>query len=68
MSSVRRTTSSGLVVVGVIELIVPLIMALVLGTISVLAMVLDPITSVPITDDVLKISYSLTLATLIWRM
>jgi hypothetical protein len=66
-ASSRRVTSDGLVIVRVVKLIVPLITALVLGTIPVLAMVLDPVMSVPATDDVPSVSCTLTLTALIWR-
>jgi hypothetical protein len=47
-------TSNGLVIVGAIEIVVPLITVLTLGTLPVLATVLDPVTSIPAADDVLS--------------
>jgi hypothetical protein len=57
--------SSGLVIVGDIEIILPLIAALMFGSISLLAMVLDPVVSVSVADDIPKVSHTMTLAVLI---
>jgi hypothetical protein len=65
ISSVQRTTSGGLVVVGAIEIIVPLVAVLTLSSISLLMKVLNPIASVSVVDDVPKVSCTLTLAALI---
>jgi hypothetical protein len=58
-------TSGGLVIVGAIEIIVPLITARALSMLLVSAMIFNPIASVSAMDDVSSISYTLTLATLI---
>jgi hypothetical protein len=60
-------TSSGLVIVGAIEMVVPLITVLALGTLPVSATVLDPVASVPAADDVLSVFCTSTLAALIRR-
>jgi hypothetical protein len=62
--SVRKAMSGRLVVVGVVKVTVPFIAVLTLESVSLLASILDPIMSVSVADDVLKIS--LTIARLIW--
>jgi hypothetical protein len=64
--SIRRVTSGRLVIVGVKEVTVPFIEAGVLESISLLVMILYPVTGVSVADDVPKISLSLSLSVLIW--
>jgi hypothetical protein len=55
---------SGLVIVGAMEIIVPLITVLVIDTIPVLAMVLDPTASILGTKNIPKVFSTLTLSVL----
>jgi hypothetical protein len=57
-----------LIIVGVIEIIVPFITALTFGAIPLLAAFLDPTASILDMNNILKVSYTLTLAALIRRM
>jgi hypothetical protein len=61
LASSRRATLSGLVVVGAMEMIVPLIVVLTLDAIPVLAMVHDLATSILGTKNVPKVFFILTL-------
>jgi hypothetical protein len=65
MISSRRMTSSGLVIIRAMIIIVPLVAALVLGAISILATVLNPVVSIPGMEDVPEILSTLTLVVLI---
>jgi hypothetical protein len=65
VASCRRTTSGRLVLVGAMEIIVPLIVAHVIGPVCVSVTVLDLIACVLGTKNVLKVFSTLTLAMLI---
>jgi hypothetical protein len=64
MTSRRRTTSGGLVVVGAMEIIVPLIAALAIDAIPIFATVLNSTVSILGMKNVLKVFSTLTLAVL----
>jgi hypothetical protein len=53
-------TSGGLVIVGAMEVIVSLVVALAISAIPLFAMILDPIMSILGTKNVLKVSSALT--------
>jgi hypothetical protein len=57
--------SGGLVIIRAMIIIVPLVVALVLGVISVLATVPNPVTSIPGMEDIPEILSTLTPAVLI---
>jgi hypothetical protein len=57
--SVRRATSGTLIIVGVVEVTVPFIMTLAFETTPLLVLILDPIVSVSVADDVPEISLTL---------
>jgi hypothetical protein len=58
--------SGGLIIVGFTVIVVPLIVTLALSSIYLLVMVLDPVVSISIVNDVPKLSCTLTLVALIW--
>jgi hypothetical protein len=57
--SVRRATSGTLIIVGVVEVTVPFITTLAFETTPLLVLILDPIVSVSVADDVPEISLTL---------
>jgi hypothetical protein len=57
--------SGGLIIVGFTVIVVPLIVTLALSSIYLLVMVLDPVVSISIVNDVPKHSCTLTLVALI---
>jgi hypothetical protein len=66
-ASSQRMTSGGLVIVGTMEIIVPLIVVLAIGMISILATILNPVASIHSMKKVLKDFSTLTLVMLIQR-
>jgi hypothetical protein len=64
-ASSRRTTTGWLVVVGAMEIIVPLAAALAVGVVPISAMILDPVAGDPGTKNVPKVFSALTLVVLI---
>jgi hypothetical protein len=65
--SSRRTTTGKLVIIGVMEIIVPLVAVLTVGVVSVLVTVLDLVACIPCMKNIPNVFSTLTLAALIRR-
>jgi hypothetical protein len=63
-ASSRRAMSGRLVIVGIMQIIVPLVAVLVLDSVLILATVLDPTACILGMNDVLKVSFTPTLVVL----
>jgi hypothetical protein len=64
LTSSQRTTSGGLIIVGVMEIIVPLIAVVALDAVLVLVVILDPDACILGMINVLNVSFALTLVVL----